>query len=113
MATGLVWHERFMWHDTRAAAGPLPARGWIEPDTHVENPATKRRIKNLLDASGLTNRLVAVAPRPATVTELARVHDLAYVERIERLAADNGGDAGGFTPFGPARTRSPASPRAA
>jgi len=101
MATGLVWHERYMWHDPRAAAGPLPARGWIEPDTHVENPATKRRIKNLLDASGLTDRLVAVAPRQATVAELAGVHDLDYIERIERLAADNGGDAGGFTPFGP------------
>lgn len=101
MATGLVWHERYMWHDTRAAAGPLPAGGWIEPDTHAENPATKRRFKNLLDATGLTDRLVAVAPRPATVAELGRVHDLAYIERIELLSAANGGDAGGLTPFGP------------
>ncbi len=56
MATGLVWHERYMWHDTRHAAGPLPAGGWLEPGEHSENPGTKRRFKNLLDISGLTEQ---------------------------------------------------------
>ena len=68
MATGLVWHERYMWHDTGSAAGPLPAGGWIEPDTHVENPATKRRLKNLLDVSEPTIRRSqpSSARRPTT-----------------------------------------------
>ena len=100
-STGLVWHERYMWHDTRAAAGPLPAGGWIEPDTHAENPATKRRFKNLLDASGLAERLVPLSPRPATANELRRVHDPEYLDRIRELSQANGGDAGGLTPFGP------------
>jgi acetoin utilization deacetylase AcuC-like enzyme len=101
MATGLVWHERYMWHDTGSAAGPLPAGGWIEPDTHVENPATKRRLKNLLDVSGLGEQLVHLEPRPATLEELCRVHTTAYVERIRELSGAGGGDAGGLTPFGP------------
>jgi acetoin utilization deacetylase AcuC-like enzyme len=101
MATGLVWHERYMWHDTRAAAGPIPAGGWVEPGEHAENPATKRRLKNLLDVSGLTERLVSIQAREATVEEVCRFHTREYVERIKALSDDNGGEAGGFTPFGP------------
>ena len=65
--TGLVWHERYMWHDTGSGTSELPSGGWLEPHIHAENPDTKRRLKNLLDASGLTEQLVALPPRPATV----------------------------------------------
>ena len=95
MATGLVWHERYMWHDPGHEAG-----GWVEPYVHAESPDTKRRLKNLLDATGMTDRLVAVAPRPATVDELCRVHDAEYVARIRELSAGRGGDAGEEAPFG-------------
>ena len=61
MRTGLVWHERYMWHDTGSGASELPSGGWLEPHVHAESPDTKRRLKNLLDATGLTERLVAVA----------------------------------------------------
>jgi acetoin utilization deacetylase AcuC-like enzyme len=101
MTTGLVWHERYMWHDTRHAAGPSPAGGWIEPDVHAENPLTKRRFKNLLDASGVTPQLHAIEPRMATVDEVCRFHERSYVDHIKALSDDNGGDAGGLTPFGP------------
>jgi acetoin utilization deacetylase AcuC-like enzyme len=101
MTTGLVWHERYMWHDTRHAAGPFPAGGWIEPDVHAENPLTKRRFKNLLDASGVTSQLHAIEPRMASVDEICRFHERSYVDRIKALSDDNGGDAGGLTPFGP------------
>ena len=73
-ATGLVWHERMMWHDTGSGASELPSGGWLEPGEHAESPATKRRLKNLLDATGLTDGLVLLAPRAATVEELCRVH---------------------------------------
>ena len=79
--TGLVWHERYMWHDTGSGTSELPSGGWLEPHIHAENPDTKRRLKNLLDASGLTEQLVALPPRPATVDELCRVHGLAYIEQ--------------------------------
>jgi len=100
MATGLVWHERYMWHDTGAAAGPLPAGGWIEPDTHVENVATKRRLKNLIDASGLGGQLVQLEPRPAAAEEVCRFHTAEYVERVRQVSEAGGGDAGMLAPVG-------------
>lgn len=98
--TGLVWHERYMWHDTGSGTSELASGGWLEPHVHVESPDTKRRLKNLLDASGLTEQLIVLPPRPATVEELCRVHGLAYVERIRELSAGRGGDAGSEAPFG-------------
>jgi acetoin utilization deacetylase AcuC-like enzyme len=99
-ATGLVWHERMMWHDTGSGAAELPSGGWLEPGEHAESPATKRRLKNLLDATGLTDRLVALSPRQATPEELCRVHTPAYVQRIRELSEGHGGDAGSEAPFG-------------
>jgi acetoin utilization deacetylase AcuC-like enzyme len=105
--TGLVWHELFMWHDTSALAGFLKSgRGVIEPDEPSESPASKRRIKSLLDVAGLTDQLVGIKPRPATDAELALVHTSGYVETIKAMSAKDGGDAslgvlGGDTPFGP------------
>ena len=97
--TGLVWHERMMWHDTGSGTSELPSGGWLEPGEHAESPATKRRLKNLLDATGLSDRLVVLQPREATVDELCRVHTREYVERIEELSAGQGGDAGSEAPF--------------
>jgi len=100
VTTGLVWHERMMWHDTGHGAAELPSGGWLEPERHPEHPGTKRRLKNLLDATGLSASLVPLEPRPVTIAELCRVHDEAYVERIRQLSQGRGGDAGGETPFG-------------
>lgn len=94
MTTGLVWHERTMWHDTGSRPAELPRGGWVEPHAHWESPATKRRLKNLLDASGITEQLTVLRPRPATVDELCRVHDRGYVEQVAALSAGHGGDLG-------------------
>ena len=102
MATGLVWHERYMWHDTAARRGgrSLPAAG--------SSPTSTPRIRSRSAASrtcstspGVTPQLHAIEPRMATVDEICRFHERAYVERIKALSDDNGGDAGGLTPFGP------------
>jgi len=105
--TGLVWHELFMWHDTSPIAGMLQSgRGIIEPDEPAESPATKRRIKNLLDVAGVTEQLEVIKPRPAPEEELAVVHDRSYITAIKAMSAKSGGDARmdqpiGETPFGP------------
>ena len=99
MTTGLVWHERMMWHDPGHGASVLAAGSWLEPHVHVENPDTKRRLKNLLDATGVTGRLVLLTPEPATLEAIHRIHDPAYVERIRALSEAHGGSAGSETPF--------------
>ena len=100
MSTGLVFHERYLWHDT--------GHGWIipndgvvlQPFEHPENPETKRRMLNLWRASGMLDHLVPITPRPATVDEILTVHAREYHDRVAALSAAGGGDAGGLTPFG-------------
>ena len=101
-STGFVWHERYLWHDSRSGAGPLPswASPWIEPEPNAESPASKRRLLNLLAVSGLLDRLVPLAPRSATVDEVCRYHTRSYVDRIATLSSDTGGDGGTIAPFG-------------
>ncbi|MFZ5789256.1 MAG: class II histone deacetylase [Pseudomonadota bacterium] len=101
MATGFVYHELYMWHDTGTASSVFPPGLAIEPDRHAENADTKRRLRNLVEVSGLIEKLVPIKPRAATVAEVARFHDRRYINRIRRLSADRGGDAGNLTPFGP------------
>lgn len=100
MATGLVWHERYMWHHTGAFAGVMPYGYPVEPYEHAENPDTKRRFKNLLDASGLTDSLVRIEPRPATHAELLRFHTQTHIDRIAAASEQLLVDGGPFTPMG-------------
>ena len=92
--TGLVWHERYMWHEGGRIAGIVPAGYPVEPGSPHESVATKRRIKNLLDASGFIDQLFQVKPREATRTELLRVHTPAYLDRLEALNREAEGLAG-------------------
>jgi hypothetical protein len=82
MATGLVWDERFAWHDAGLASTNL----WAEPYPALDRPEAKRRLWGLLQASGLADRLVPVRARPATDDELLRFHTAGYVDRILRDA---------------------------
>ncbi len=90
-----------MWHDPGSAAAFIPAGDFIQPDTHAENAETKRRLRNLLEVSGLLDTLVPIAPRYAQTEELLRFHGREYVESVQRLSAGRGGDAGVLTPYGP------------
>lgn len=90
MTTGIIWDERYAWHD----AGPASTSPWSEPYPALDRPETKRRIWSLLQASGLAGRLVHVPARPATEEELLRFHTAEYVERVRSLAEAGGGDAG-------------------
>ncbi len=101
MATGWVWHERYAWHDTGRRGRSLEGGGWIEPEDHAESPATKRRLRNLVDAGGLLAELVQIEPQPANREALERVHSATYLDRIDAMSAGEGGDAGENTPFAP------------
>lgn len=97
MATGLVWDERYAWHD----AGRASTNPWSEPYPALDRPESKRRLWSLLQASGLAQRLVALPARLATREELLRFHSAEYVDRIRDMAAAGGGDAGESARFGP------------
>lgn len=101
MTTAFVWHEHYMWHDTGNYAGLFAPGLGIQPGLHFENAETKRRLKNLLDVSGLSELLLPIKPVAATDEQLRRVHTANYLSRLQVLSAGRGGDAGDNTPFGP------------
>jgi acetoin utilization deacetylase AcuC-like enzyme len=100
MTTGFVFHELYLWHNTGNAALFFPSSLTVQPGEHAENPETKRRMKNLLEVSGLSDHLVTLKPRPATDDELARFHTRAHIDKIRAMSAAGGGDASLLTPFG-------------
>ena len=66
MTTGFLWDELYAWHDTGTGAGFLSAGGLVEPEVHGESAATKRRLRNLLDVTGLLGQMTQLRARPAT-----------------------------------------------
>ncbi len=67
--TGFFFHPAFLAHDT----GP----------GHPEHPDRLRSIVQGLHDQGLWNRLTHITPSPATLATLARVHDPAYIARVQ------------------------------
>lgn len=100
MATGFVFHELYLWHNTSNWAQVFPPGLTIQPGEHAENPETKRRIRNLLEVSGLLDHLIPIKPRAATEAEILRFHTPAHLEKIRSMSGSGGGDAGQLTPMG-------------
>ena len=101
MTTAFVFHELYLWHDTGHAALLFPPGLTVQPGEHAENPETKRRMKNLLEVSGITDHLSLLKPRRATEDELARFHTRRHIADIREKSAAGGGEASHLTPFGP------------
>ena len=99
--TGFVWHERYMWHDNGNATGLQPGRGVFQPGLHLENAETKRKLKNLMDAYGLTPQLQGLAFEAADDEMLQRFHTPDYVQRVQSLSDAMGGDCGESALVGP------------
>jgi len=98
MRTGFVWHERYFWFD---AGSQLPALPGCEPYPGFDTPETKRRIKSLLDASGLIDSLVVMRPDSAARSDLLRFHSEAYVDKVKALSDTSGGESGVMAHLGP------------
>ena len=88
--TGFVYHELFAWHDTGNWSLFLPPGFPIQPGMHVEHPETKRRFKNLLDASGFINELKIVEPIAATDEDILRFHTEKYFSTVKKMSDENG-----------------------
>ncbi len=76
MTMGLVYHEDYLQHET---------------GEHPEHKDRLTAILNHLRSEGLLKRLAKIMPRPATVEEIALVHDPNYIRKVKATAAGGGG----------------------
>ncbi len=98
--TGFIYHEKMSWH-APGTQWMLPAgAAQLQPLIHPESSESKRRFKNLVDASKLSGELTFTRPKPATRNQIDLVHTPSYVDRIEQLSNGLGGDAGEDCPIG-------------
>ncbi len=103
MTTGFLWDEQCFWFGGGNYAFTAPVGGLVQPlaaEGIPENPETKRRLKNLMDVTGLTRQLDAQSAHAATQDDLLRVHPAAYLGEFKSLSDSGGGEIGLRTPFG-------------
>ncbi|MEM7068067.1 MAG: class II histone deacetylase [Pseudomonadota bacterium] len=100
--TGIVSSELFYWHDTLNWCGFFEPTLELQPGEHFENPETKRRLQNLLQATGLWENLTVLQAEPADNEVISLVHPIEQVNHLQTICSNGGGDAGAQTPVGPA-----------
>lgn len=102
MATGFFTDERCFWHGGGNYVLTAPVGGFVQPGGGLpENPETKRRLKNLLEVSGLMAELQVSSAPPASREDLLRVHPASYLDAFKAASDAGGGELGLRTPFGP------------
>ena len=87
MTVLLVTHPAYLEHES--------GRG------HPERPERLAVVLAGVDAAGVRDGIVGVAPRAATRDELERVHPAAYLDAVERFCASGGGRLDADTGAGP------------
>ncbi|GGL59786.1 class II histone deacetylase [Wenxinia marina] len=103
MSTGFFTDERCFWHGGGNYAGNLPVGGFVQPLAAgglPEGPEAKRRLKNLLEVSGLMAELQVRGGAEASREDLLRVHPAAYLDRFKEMSDAGGGEIGLRAPFG-------------
>ncbi|MCP5074132.1 MAG: class II histone deacetylase [Rhodobacteraceae bacterium] len=103
MKTGFFWDERCFWHSGGNYAFTLPVGGLVQPlaaGGFPEDPETKRRLKNLIDVTGLATELHCQSAPTATFEDLNRVHPASYLKQFKEMSDSGGGELGLRTPFG-------------
>ncbi|MFK7881755.1 class II histone deacetylase [Roseobacter sp.] len=102
MATGFFWDEKCFWHAGGNYAYTLPVGGLVQPLAAgglPENPETKRRLKNLMDVTGISAELDMRSAPMASQEALLRVHPQSYLDAFKQLSDAGGGELGRRTPF--------------
>ncbi len=102
MTTAFYADERCFWHGGGNYAFTLPVGGLVQPLPAglPENPETKRRLKNLIEVTGLADQLLLRKATPATWDEMARVHPASYLSAFKAASDAGGGELGQRAPFG-------------
>lgn len=91
---GIVTHPAYLEHDMGSQ--------------HPESPERLRAILDHLNSTGTMGKLMMIEPRKASHEWITRIHDVAYVERVERLAPSSG-----YASLDPDTSMSPGSLNAA
>lgn len=102
MTTGFYFDERTLWHAGGDYAFTMPLGGLVQPLAAgglPESPETKRRLKNLMDVTGLTHDLDQRSADEASHEALLRVHPASYLDAFKALSDDKGGEMGPNAPF--------------
>jgi len=102
MTTAFLTDERCFWHGGGNYVLTAPVGPFVQPGGGLpENPETKRRLKNLLEVSGLIRELDVRSAPEATREDLLRVHPAGYLDTFKAASDAGGGELGLRTPFGP------------
>jgi len=102
MQTAFYHDERCMWHSGGEYVLYLRLQPWLQPlaaGGYAESPETKRRLRNLVEVSGLMDSLARPRAAPALRDDLLRIHPPAYLDRFKALSDAGGGDMGDETGF--------------
>jgi len=97
--TAFLFDERCLWfHPGKASALAASVGGWVQPLGSSSGGASSadclRRLKALMDASGLSARLEIRSARPVTLDEMLRVHERAYLDEFKQVSDRGGGELG-------------------
>jgi len=92
--TAFIYDESYFWHNAGNGALFEPAGGFIQENGSVESPESKRRVKNLLEMSGLIDQLRIIKPQPVTTTQLEYFHTSEHINRVKEMSIIGGFDCG-------------------
>ncbi|MCF6444052.1 class II histone deacetylase [Nereida sp. MMG025] len=101
--TAFFWDERCFWHSGGNYAFTLPVGDLVQPLAAgglPESPETKRRLKNLMDATGLSGAVAMQSADAASPEDARRVHPQSYLTSFKDMSDAGGGELGLRTPFG-------------
>jgi acetoin utilization deacetylase AcuC-like enzyme len=100
--TAFYFDEKCLWFSAGPAALVLQVGGWVQPVAaggHADSPEPKRRLKSLMDVSGLTDRLDQRKAAPATREDLLRIHPASYIDAFKQMSDAGGGAIHPSAPF--------------
>lgn len=101
--TAFFWDEKCFWHFGGNYALTAKVEGLVQPLASgglPESPETKRRLKNLMDVTGLTQDLTCLTAPSATQEHLRAVHPDSYLTKFKEMSDQGGGEIGQTVPFG-------------
>jgi acetoin utilization deacetylase AcuC-like enzyme len=102
--TGFFFDERCFWHAAGMHSLVLPVGGWLQPPSgsgHAESAESKRRLKCLMDVSGLSDQLQLSSAPMASEADLLRVHPAHYLQRFKAMSDAGHGELGEEASVGP------------